>query len=95
MKKTNKKKIIKKKKVTKFAKELINIIARETGCNVQHNGSPCNTCFHTWAEEKLNMGPELAHFFWMVLLSLRGDYTEMDLLQWNEDNFKEILKKIK
>ena len=61
-------------------RNLIDTAAKESGCAVQFNGCPCNTCFHHWAEKKLHLHPEIAHKLWTVVLALRGDYEQKDLL---------------
>ena len=45
-------------------------LARETGCELQHNGWPCGSCFHTIdidLKEKIEE-------YWQPVLSVRGDY---------------------
>lgn len=64
----------------KVIRDLINTAAKESKCNIQHNGCPCNTCFHNWAETKLKLHPEIAHKLWIVVLALRGDYEQKELL---------------
>ncbi len=29
-----------------FTKDLINLFADKTGCNIQYNSCSCNSCFH-------------------------------------------------
>jgi len=70
----------------RFTNYLLRIARDGTGCGIQHNGSPCNTCFHSWAEDELDLHPRLSHALWLINLSLRGDYTEKDL----EDAIEEI-----
>lgn len=65
----------------KEIKELIKVFADKTGCDIQYNGCPCNSCFHSIDE--LN-GTDFKHLCWLIILSLRGDY-----------EFKETLKLIK
>lgn len=95
------KKQIKSKKTRKeFKKDciqkIIEIIQNETKCGIQYSGCPCNTCFHNWAENELNLMPEYAHMFWLVILALRGDCDDqMESLRWNKNFFKDIIKKIK
>lgn len=38
-----------------------------TGCAIQHDGWPCNTCFHS--------STVLTNQDWQAVLSVRGDYT--------------------
>lgn len=51
----------------RFIKELIKLFANKTGCNIQFNKCPCNTCFHS-------IDADFKHICWLILLSLRGDY---------------------
>ena len=64
-----------------FAKGLILLANQGTGCSIQYNGSPCNSCFHAWAEDELDLHPILAHALWLVLLSVRGDYKKKEILE--------------
>jgi hypothetical protein len=90
-----------KKKVTErkfplrkeFAECLIDLVSKSVGCSIQYNGCPCNTCFHTWVEDELGMSSDMAHLFWIVVLSLRGDYKEEELFRSNVENFVEIIKR--
>lgn len=77
-----------------FIENLIKLIKEETGCSLQYKGCPCNNCFHTWAEDQLNLNPHLAHLFWIVILSLRGDYKCDEVLESNKENFEAIIKYI-
>ena len=63
-----------------FTKKLIKLFADKTGCSIQENGCPCNTCFHDI--ENVNF----QHLCWLIILGLRGDYKESN---------KETLKLIK
>jgi len=44
------------------------------GCGVQHDGWPCNTCFHSL---ELNITPGRLHELWEAVLSFRGDYNDV------------------
>ena len=95
------KKISKPKRTRKEFKNdciqsIINIAGNETSCGIQYSGCPCNTCFHTWAEDKLGLNPDMAHMFWQVILALRGDTTDqIEILRCNKEFFEDILKTIK
>lgn len=54
--------------------ELINLFVDKTGCNIQHNGSPCNSCFH-------NIEANFQHICWLMLLGLRGDYDKKEIIK--------------
>lgn len=74
------------KKLKPWKRKIVDIIANETGCRVQYNRCPCNTCFHTWACEEL--GDVIGHAFWQVVLVIRGDYTEKQIIEYNKENDK-------
>ena len=75
-----------------FQKKLVRNVSEEAGCGIQHGGCPCNKCFHTWAEDELKLSGNFSHLFWLVVLALRGDYTEKELIKGNKDLFKELSK---
>lgn len=66
-----------------FKQELINLLAEETDCNIQHNGCPCRTCFYNLCE-RLGLTNERATMFWQTILILRGDYTEKEIQLYNK-----------
>jgi len=72
------------KKIDKDIKEIINTISRVVGCGIQYNGSPCNTCFHAWASD-VGLSDDMAHLFWLVLLGIRGDYPEEEIIEGIEE----------
>lgn len=78
-----------------FIRDFLDLIAKETMCGIQHNGCPCNTCFHTWVEDELNLSDDLSHLFWMVTLSLRGDYKEKEIIKSNKDFLLKVANKYK
>lgn len=43
------------------------------GCDVQHTGWPCNTCFHVL---RLNLKEDI-HNYWLAVLAYRGDYPQL------------------
>ena len=57
-------------------KELQNRVLDYFGCSIQHNGWPCNSCFHTIGEE-LNLAEDI-HDYWVAVLAIRGDYPGID-----------------
>jgi len=75
-----------------FVRNLLDSLHKETMCNIQYNGCPCNICFHTWAEDELKLDSDFAHLFWLVTLALRGDCAQSELKKSNEDFFKEMIK---
>ena len=56
----------------KLQKKVVNYF----GCSIQHNGWPCNSCFHTIGEE-LNLAEDI-HDYWVAVLAFRGDYPELE-----------------
>ena len=72
----------------KNIQKLIGLFADETGCGIQHNGCPCNSCFHNM-EDDINY----KHICWLILLGLRGDYDATELLKDIELELKGVKKK--
>ena len=66
----------KKKLRSEFIGELKDSLYKQTSCSIQHDGWPCNTCFHHWAEKTLGLNYVLSHWFWGIVFSLRGDYDQ-------------------
>jgi len=60
--------------------QIIDTISDMAGCNIQYNNSPCNTCFHTWASD-MGLSDNMSHLFWLVLLGIRGDYKEKEIIK--------------
>jgi hypothetical protein len=79
-----------KGKINPFTKELLIALGNGTGCSVQYNNCPCNTCFHTWAEDVLELSPDFAHMFWLVVLALRGDSPGDSIIGYNKRFFQEL-----
>lgn len=75
-----------------FIRRFKRLIKEQVGCSIQHDGCPCNTCFHSFAEDELGLQPTLAHMFWIVNLALRGDYKQDEILEWNKDFIDELYK---
>lgn len=61
-------------------KKLIDLFAERTGCNIQHNCCPCNSCFHSIGDEV-----DFRHICWLIILGLRGDYDTKELLNSIEE----------
>lgn len=53
-------------------KELKDLLLKHTGCDIQHTGWPCGTCFFAISEKLDNRD-------WQTVLFTRGDYAEADL----------------
>ena len=50
-------------------------LGKSIGCNIQHTGYPCNSCFHSMEDYwKLE---EHIHEYWLAVLAFRGDYPEL------------------
>lgn len=63
-------------------KELIDLFANKTGCSIQHNNCPCNSCFH-------NIEADFKHITWLILLGLRGDYNAKEIIESIKEELKE------
>jgi len=48
-------------------KKIIKVFADNTKCDIQYNGCPCNSCFHS-------QEGDFKHICWLIILLLRGDY---------------------
>ena len=46
----------------------------ELGCTIQHDGWPCNSCFHSM---DLDLKHDI-HDYWEAVLDLRGDYDDFN-----------------
>ena len=60
-------------------------LKRATGCDIQHNGWPCGTCFFA-------MSKKLTNSDWQGLLLYRGDYKEKELKKLPKDREKSLEK---
>lgn len=71
---------MKTKRATNFKAALRLKLVEHTGCAIQHNGWPCNSCFHAI---DLPLEHDI-HDYWLSVLGFRGDYphlnADMDLL---------------
>ena len=76
------------KKIHEDIKEVVSKISKLTGCSIQFNGSPCNTCFHSWASDS-GLSDNMAHLFWLILLGIRGDYSEEDIVRGIKETIEE------
>ena len=56
---------------SKFRKALVKATG---GCNIQHDGWPCNTCFH---QLELPLKEDI-HSYWIATLAYRGDYPDIE-----------------
>jgi len=65
-------------------KKLIELFANKTSCDMQFNGCPCNTCFHS-----IDVKTDFRHICWLLILSLRGDYKFKEVYESIEE---ELLK---
>lgn len=52
------------------------LFKKTLGCGIQHDGWPCNTCFHALP---LSVSPDRLHELWVATLQFRGDYKKEDL----------------
>ena len=47
-----------------------------TGCQIQHDGWSCNSCFHS-LDGELKLKKDI-HEYWLAVLFYRGDYDDFD-----------------
>jgi len=45
------------------------------GCAEQHDGCPCNSCFHSLPDEA-----DWKHISWLLLLAFRGDHEPEEVI---------------
>jgi len=69
-------------KKIKFNQELINLFSKKTGCAIQYNDCPCNTCFHSIEDV------DFQHICWLIILGLRGDYPPIEVMENIEKELK-------
>lgn len=70
--------------------KLRNLVVKATdGCEIQHDGWPCNTCFHYMAGS-YNF-PRDIHYYWLAVLAFRGDYDDYDIKR-RDDLLEELMK---
>ena len=55
-------------------RQLKSLLVKATKCSIQHDGWPCNTCFHAL---KLDL-PRDIHSYWEAVLAYRGDYPDLE-----------------
>jgi len=70
------------KRIGSFERKLIKLFGNKSSCQMQYNGCPCNTCFHS-------TDADFKHICWLIVLYLRGDYSEKDII----NSIKEELNK--
>ena len=51
----------------------IKLVLATSGCDAQHDGWPCNTCFHAL---DLDLKNDI-HDYWEAVLAYRGDYPDI------------------
>ena len=50
-------------------------LGKSIGCNIQHTGYPCNSCFHSM-EDEWELKEDIQEY-WLAVLAFRGDYPEL------------------
>lgn len=68
----------------KFIIKLLELLSQATGCDIQHKGCPCRTCFYNLCEN-LGLTSERATHFWRIVLILRGDYSEQEISNYETE----------
>ena len=74
-----------------YKNQLKKKLGQSIGCNIQHTGYPCNSCFHSMEEDWENILIEDIHEYWLAVLAFRGDYPE---LPKRKDLIEELYNKI-
>lgn len=67
---------------TQDIKKLIKLFADKTGCYIQYNNCPCNTCFHS-------IDADFKHICWLFILGLRGDYPFNEIYRGIQEELKQ------
>ena len=68
---------------------LQNLLEIETMCVIQHDGWPCNSCFHTLGNHLIDLKEDI-HEYWLAVLGYRGDYP--DLKGYKPELLLELIK---
>lgn len=72
---------------------LQDLLARETGCFIQHTGWCCNRCFHSMDFD--GVSDDHLHELWQSTLLLRGDYRNGEEITQTDkqlsDNIDELI----
>jgi len=72
-------------------RKIKNLLLNATGCEIQHDGWPCGTCFFSVSEKFTNAD-------WQTILFVRGDYKKEELNNLPKDiekRLKMIMKILK
>ena len=56
-----------------YVNKLKERLSEETGCDIQHDGWTCGTCFYPIIDE-LELKEKDTHLYWLTTLFFRGDY---------------------
>ena len=72
--------------------ELRNMLGDEIGCGIQHDGWPCNSCFHSMDWLELD---EDVHNYWEAVLDFRGDYDDFNWpIDTDTSKFPELIDEL-
>ena len=73
--------------------ELQDKLAIEIGCGIQHDGWPCNSCFHSM-EDEWKMKEDI-HDYWEAILDFRGDYDDYNWpIETDTSRFPELIEEL-
>ena len=76
--------------------ELRDKLVDEIGCGAQHDGWPCNTCFHDMDKSRMEMRLEHhVHDYWEAVLDFRGDYDDYNWpIETDTSRFPELIEEL-
>ena len=74
--------------VTKLKKKVFKF----TGCEIQHDGWSCNSCFHS-LDGELKLKEDI-HKYWLAVLFFRGDYDDFDWEGHKTEKFESLAKEL-
>lgn len=77
-----------------FVNDLLALLRDNTGgCNIQHHGCPCRECFYDLTQRELGLSVKRSHELWKVVLILRGDYTEEEIVLSEAEEFSQRVER--
>lgn len=70
------------------------VVEATAGCCVQHDGWPCNTCFHYLGTYFHDLPGDI-HDYWLAVLAFRGDYDDIPRRDDRLEVLIQFLEKVK
>ena len=71
--------------------KLKKLLLERTNCGIQHDGWPCNTCFHAM---DLRIDDDKLHELWLSTLLIRGDYKNGEYFTQTEGELNENIDEL-